>query len=48
MFTVKITFKSGNTLELSVTADTAANAEKIVTEYLKRKNFNPYNKIEII
>lgn len=48
MFTAKITFKSGNILELYIETDTAEKAQVITEEYLQRKGFKPHISIEII
>ena len=48
MFTARITFKSGNVLELSVDSTTAENAKAVTADYLKRKGFNPWSDIKII
>lgn len=48
MFTAHITFKSGNVLELSINSATAETAKAVVTDYLKRKGFNPWDDIKII
>lgn len=48
MFTARVTFKSGNVLELSVSSPTAESAKAVTADYLKRKGFNPWNDIKII
>lgn len=48
MFTARITFKSGNVLELSINSTTAESAKAVTSDYLKRKGFKPWNNIVII
>lgn len=48
MFTARITFKSGNVLELTVDSTTAEREKAVTADYLKRKGFNPWSDIKII
>lgn len=48
MFTARITFKSGNVLELFINSTTAETAKAVTADYLKRKGFNSWSDIEII